>query len=210
VAEGIRFIRKHGRIIPIHDRNGNVRAKRSSDVKKGSAAIGGAAAVTAGSATASGLLNRKSARIFNESVTQGKIYAAKKAEIAIEEAHNTLFIAPLRRSAAQHLNLARKNIRISNVMHANSRAIQRSGKTAAVALVTYGVDKITPDKVKKSKAARVAIDTSAAIGTAFALKSIYYRIMQPKVTDASGKAINATWHAIKTAAKVIGYKGRKA
>jgi hypothetical protein len=206
VAEGIRFIRKHGRIIPIHDRNGNIRAKRSSDVKKGSAAIGGAAAVTAGAATASALIDRKEAKIFNESVTHGKIYAAKKAAIAIEEAHNTLFVSPLRRSAAQHLNLARKNIKISRALSANSRAIQRGGKVAAASLVAYGTDKLLPDKAKKNSVVRGAVAVGTGVGTLFALETVYNRIMQPKVTNASGKAVSATWHAIKTAALVVGSK----
>ena len=216
---GVRFIRRNGRVIPIrasNDLGGRKNGRQTvapSKRKQGAATVAGGVATAGAAGFASAVLKKEAASVENFSLGQRLKYHASRAAAEAGD----LFSASARRAAAQHKTLAAR-ARLHGMQYtAGARNIRKGGAVAGSALIAKGVDDMLPEKVKKNKVARAAADTSAGAAAAFTIRAVQERFLQPKLTrtppgsppGTASKAVNATWAAVKHAAKRVGARGIK-
>lgn len=216
---GVRFIRRNGRVIPIRasndlgGRKGGKQTVAPSKRKQGAATVAGGVATAGAAGFASAVLKREAAHQDTFSLAQRLKYHAARAAGATHD----LFSAGARRAAGQHRHLSAKARQHSIQYGLGARNIRKGGLVVGTALVTKGVDDLLPAKVKKNKVARTTADASAGAVTAFTIRAVQERFLQPKLTrtpfgsppGTQSKAVNATWAAIKHAAKRVGARGIK-
>lgn len=200
--KGVRFVRIHGRVVPIREKNDLGRKEKNTKVE-------GAALITTGVAVGLGA-GALSARAHREAAIHENVHLNYKRKLkdilkngGLNGGAKPEGSGPrLRKQYGQFVNQAVKNKAEAMRFDQAGKVIKNTGLGVSAALVAIGTNKLIPEKTKKEhKVVTTAVSGASGLGAAFLIRSAYYK--------SSHMGNMKTWGAVKLAAKRVVARGIK-
>lgn len=182
MSQPVRFIRKGGRIIPIHGGSQHPQHREKGHAKT-LVGTGVATGVAAGYASAK--FHIQAAHLENASlhadVAERNAISAKKFKVA-----------------QNYANISQKNLREANMHFNTGKRLQKAGSAVGGALIGAGVHRSLKNS-DLTESQKAAVATTSGLGATFALRTVY--------TKSIGRT--KLWDAVKHAAKRVSLRGFK-
>jgi hypothetical protein len=161
--QGVRFIRRGGRVIPIREKIGAV------------GTVGTGLGIAAGSGVLAAKITREAAHYENHARTISSAVKAGGERLAkLGFSLKNRNFESVKKSA---LNLSKANMLVSNRLGTLSSVVHHGGSVLGASVVASGVHKLLPQGVRKHETTSRAISVGAGLGAVAAARSGYVKSM---------------------------------